>query len=32
VLRAALARTVRDGSQPVQLPGFWNWIWGGNAH
>jgi peptidoglycan/xylan/chitin deacetylase (PgdA/CDA1 family) len=30
--RAALARTVRDGSQPVQLPGFWNWIWGSNSH
>ncbi|MCX2899315.1 polysaccharide deacetylase family protein [Pseudomonas mandelii] len=25
--RAALARTVRDSSQPVQLPGLWNWIW-----
>lgn len=29
--RAAMARTVRDDSQPVQLPGFWNWIWGGNT-
>jgi peptidoglycan/xylan/chitin deacetylase (PgdA/CDA1 family) len=25
--RAAMARTVRDSSQPVKLPGFWNWIW-----
>jgi peptidoglycan/xylan/chitin deacetylase (PgdA/CDA1 family) len=25
--RAAMARTVRDSSQPVELPGFWNWIW-----
>ncbi|WP_095056917.1 polysaccharide deacetylase family protein [Pseudomonas sp. Irchel s3f7] len=32
LLRAALARTVRDDSQPVELPGFWNWIWGGNSH
>ena len=30
--RAAMARTVRDSSQPVELPGFWNWIWGANAH
>jgi peptidoglycan/xylan/chitin deacetylase (PgdA/CDA1 family) len=30
--RAALSRTVVDGSQPVQLPGFWNWIWGSNTH
>ncbi|WP_347907391.1 polysaccharide deacetylase family protein [Pseudomonas grandcourensis] len=30
--RAAMARTVRDDSQPVELPGFWNWIWGGNSH
>ncbi|MCW8277685.1 polysaccharide deacetylase family protein [Pseudomonas sp. PCH199] len=30
--RAAMARTVRDSSQPVELPGFWNWIWGGNSH
>jgi peptidoglycan/xylan/chitin deacetylase (PgdA/CDA1 family) len=29
--RAAMARTVRDSSQPVQLPGFWNWIWKRNA-
>ncbi|NBA95644.1 polysaccharide deacetylase family protein [Pseudomonas sp. R5(2019)] len=31
LLRAAMARTVRDSSQAVQLPGFWNWWWGGNA-
>jgi peptidoglycan/xylan/chitin deacetylase (PgdA/CDA1 family) len=29
--RAALARTVRDSSQPVQLPGLWNWIWSGDS-
>lgn len=29
--RAAMARTVRDSSQPVQLPGFWNWIWKRNS-
>jgi hypothetical protein len=32
LLQAALARTVRDDSQPVELPGFWNWIWGANTH
>ncbi|VVM95935.1 hypothetical protein PS645_03036 [Pseudomonas fluorescens] len=26
--RAAMARTVRDSSEPVELPGMWNWIWG----
>lgn len=30
--RAAMARTVRDSSQPVKLPGIWNWIWDGDAH
>ena len=25
--RAALARTVRDASEPARLPGIWNWIW-----
>ena len=30
--RAAMARTVRDSSQPVELPGLWNWIWGGDSH
>ncbi|MHC8366558.1 polysaccharide deacetylase family protein [Pseudomonas sp. ZT5P21] len=29
--RAAMARTVRSGSEPVKLPGIWNWIWGGAA-
>ncbi|WP_283184029.1 polysaccharide deacetylase family protein [Pseudomonas svalbardensis] len=30
--RAAMARTVRDSSQPVKLPGLWNWIWGADSH
>ncbi len=30
--RAAMARTLRDSAQPVELPGIWNWIWRGNAH
>lgn len=30
--RAAMARTVHDSSQPVKLPGIWNWIWDGDAH
>ena len=25
--RAALARTVRDGTSQEKLPGFWNWLW-----
>lgn len=25
--RAALARSIRDGTQAVRLPGFWNWLW-----
>ena len=25
--RAALARSVRDSTQAVRLPGFWNWLW-----
>ncbi|VVN82303.1 polysaccharide deacetylase family protein [Pseudomonas fluorescens] len=29
--RAAMARTVRDSSEPVQLPGFWNWLWKRNS-
>ncbi|WP_191485333.1 polysaccharide deacetylase family protein [Pseudomonas sp. FEN] len=32
LLRAVMARTVHDSSVPVQLPGFWNWWWGGNSH
>lgn len=27
VERAALARTVQDGSVRQQLPGFWDWLW-----
>ena len=30
--RAAIARTVTDSSQAVQLPGLWNWIWDGDRH
>ncbi|MBK5530189.1 polysaccharide deacetylase family protein [Pseudomonas sp. TH06] len=30
--RAALARTVGKSSEPVQLPGIWNWIWDHDAH
>ncbi|AWM91762.1 polysaccharide deacetylase [Pseudomonas sp. 31-12] len=30
--RAALARTVTDSSQPVELPGIWNWLWDGDSH
>jgi peptidoglycan/xylan/chitin deacetylase (PgdA/CDA1 family) len=30
--RAAMARTVRDGSETVKLPGIWNWIWDGDSH
>jgi peptidoglycan/xylan/chitin deacetylase (PgdA/CDA1 family) len=30
--RAAMARTVRDSSEPVKLPGLWNWIWGADSH
>jgi hypothetical protein len=30
--RAAMARTVRDSSQAIKLPGIWNWIWGRDAH
>lgn len=31
LMRAALARTVQQSSDPVKLPGLWNWIWGHNA-
>ncbi|HEX8592990.1 MAG TPA: polysaccharide deacetylase family protein [Pseudomonas sp.] len=31
LLRAALARTVKESAEPVRLPGVWNWIWGGNS-
>ncbi|MDI1334518.1 polysaccharide deacetylase family protein [Pseudomonas sp.] len=30
--RAALARTVRSGSEAVKLPGIWNWLWDGDSH
>lgn len=30
--KAALARTVRQSSESVQLPGMWNWIWDHDAH
>ncbi|PKA68693.1 polysaccharide deacetylase [Pseudomonas baetica] len=30
--KAALARTVQQSSQDVQLPGIWNWIWDHGAH
>ena len=30
--KAALARTVQQSSQAVQLPGIWNWIWDRDAH
>lgn len=30
--RAAMARTVRDSSQAVKLPGIWNWIWDSDSH
>lgn len=29
--KAALARTVQQSSEPVQLPGMWNWIWNHDA-
>jgi peptidoglycan/xylan/chitin deacetylase (PgdA/CDA1 family) len=32
VLQAAMARTVKDSSQAVELPGFWNWFWDKNSH
>lgn len=30
--RAALARTVKDVSEDVHLPGVWNWIWDADSH
>ena len=30
--RAALARTVKDVSETVRLPGVWNWIWDADSH
>lgn len=30
--RASLARSVRDTSQPVRLPGLWDWLWDSDSH
>ena len=30
--RAALARTVKDVTEPVHLPGVWNWVWDADSH
>ena len=30
--RAALARTVKDVSEAVHLPGVWNWVWDADSH
>lgn len=30
--KAALARTVQQSAEPVNLPGMWNWIWGHDAN
>lgn len=30
--RAALTRTVKDVSEPVHLPGVWNWVWDADSH
>ena len=30
--KAALARTVQQSGEPVNLPGMWNWIWDHDAH
>ena len=32
LLRAAMARTVSESAEPVQLPGIWNWLWDGDSH
>ena len=32
LLKAALARTVSESAEPVQLPGIWNWLWDGDSH
>src|SRR5471032_3647503 len=32
LLRAAMARTVTESSEPVRLPGIWNWFWDGDSH
>ena len=30
--RAALARSVKDVTEPVKLPGVWNWVWDADSH
>ena len=30
--RAALARTVKDASEEVHLPGVWNWVWDADSN
>ena len=30
--RAALTRTVKNVSEPVHLPGVWNWVWDADSH
>ena len=30
--RAALARSVKDVTEPVNLPGVWNWVWDADSH
>ena len=30
--KAALARTVQQSSDQVELPGIWNWVWDHDAH
>ncbi|WP_434706256.1 polysaccharide deacetylase family protein [Pseudomonas sp. Z1-12] len=30
--RAALARTVDHSTEPVRLPGLWDWLWDSDAH
>jgi peptidoglycan/xylan/chitin deacetylase (PgdA/CDA1 family) len=32
LLKAAMARTVTESAEPVQLPGIWNWLWDGDSH
>ncbi|RON47628.1 polysaccharide deacetylase family protein [Pseudomonas frederiksbergensis] len=32
LLQAAMARTVTESAEPVQLPGIWNWLWDGDSH
>ncbi|MEA9975650.1 MULTISPECIES: polysaccharide deacetylase family protein [unclassified Pseudomonas] len=30
--RAAMARTINTNTEPVTLPGFWNWWWDSDSH